>query len=413
MGKSYLIESFGRESFNNCVVINFELQPQLKQCFFDLDPKKVISKLQLILGVEIKPEETLLFLDEIQECPAAIAALRYFKEKMPRQAVIGAGSLLEFAIQNAQFKMPVGRVHFLYLEPLSFAEFLDASGNEQLRSFLAKRQINEGIPEEIHRRLLDLLKQYVILGGMPAVLDDFFKHQDLSNSQRMQTALLQTFRSDFGKYAKMSQHKHLQKVFDAAPRLVGQRIKYANIDADTKARELKNALDLLVLAGLIFPVNLSKAAGLPLGAQINERKFKLNFLDVGIMQNACGLQNQISLESNLMQINAGAVAEQLVGQELRAHADRYQPRQLFFWARDQKGSLAEVDFVINVGANLFPVEVKAGKTGKLKSLRIFLQEKKARFGIRISQENLSYQDQILSVPLYMIEELPRLVEQAL
>ena len=248
---------------------------------------------------------------------------------------------------------------------------------------------------------------------MPAVLKEYFANSDLPGCQHIQAGLLQTYRSDFGKYAKTSQHKYLQKVFDAAPRLVGQRKKYSNIDADTKSRDLKNAMSLLEQAGVIRQVCSTAASGVPLGAQIKENKFKVIFLDVGLMQNACGLQGDLSLARDVTQINSGSVAEQFAGQELKAYADRYQPGGLFFWAREKRGSMAEVDYVVSIGAEIIPVEVKAGGTGKLKSLRLFMKEKKARLGVRLSQQPLSFHDNILSIPLYMMENLGRLVKSAI
>jgi len=410
VGKSYLVETFGKTHFQNNVIVNLEFQPQLKDCFKSLDPSEIINKLQLLLGVQIKEDDTLLFLDEIQECPQAIMSLRYFKEKMPKLAVIAAGSLLEFVMRSPDFKMPVGRVQFLYLEPMSFSEYLDAAGNQNLRKFLSDVKLKDSIDDVIHKKLLELLRIYIIVGGMPAVLTEYLSSKDLMNCQRIQTALLQTYRSDFGKYAKISQHKYLQKVFDAAPRMAGQRIKYSNIDPDTRSRDLKNALSLLTLAGIVRPIYLTKALGLPLGAQINEQRFKLNFLDIGLMQNSCGLQGRLSIEEDFLQINAGSVAEQFVGQELAAYSDRHQQVGLYFWAREKRGSMAEVDYVINIGSDIFPVEVKSGKEGRLKSLRMFIEEKKSRLGIRFSQDKLSYYDKILSIPLYMIEQMPRLVE---
>lgn len=413
VGKSYLVETFGRTHFQNSVVVNLEFQPQLKDCFKSLDPSEIVNKLQLLLGAQIKEDNTLLFLDEIQECPQAIMSLRYFKEKMPKLSVIAAGSLLEFAMRSPDFKMPVGRVQFLYLEPLSFSEYLDATGNQNLEKFLSDVKLTDSIDDVIHKKLLELLRIYIIVGGMPAVLNEYLSSKDLMSCQRIQTALLQTYRSDFGKYAKISQHKYLQKVFDTAPRMVGQRIKYSNIDPDTRSRDLKNALNLLALAGIVKPIYSTKASGLPLGAQINEQRFKINFLDVGLMQNSCGLQGRLSTAEDFMQINAGAVAEQFVGQELVAYSDRHLQASLYFWAREKKGSMAEVDYVINIGSEIFPVEVKSGKEGKLKSLRMFIEEKKTKLGIRFSQDKLSYYDKILSIPLYMVEQMPRLVESLL
>src|SRR3989304_424076 len=410
VGKSYLVETFGRTHFQNNVVVNLEFQPQLKDCFKSLDPSEIINKLQLLLSVQIKEDNTLLFLDEIQECPQAIMALRYFKEKMPKLPIIAAGSLLEFVMRNPDFKMPVGRVQFLYLEPMSFSEYLDATGNQNLKKFLTYVKLTDSIDDVIHKKLLELLRIYIIVGGMPAVLNEYLSSKDLMNCQRMQTALLQTYRSDFGKYAKISQHKYLQKVFDTVPRMVGQRIKYSTIDPDNRSRDLKNALNLLTLAGIVRPIYLTKASGLPLGAQINEQKFKLNFLDVGLMQNSCGLQGRLSIEEDFMQINAGSVAEQFVGQELTAYSDRHQQVGLYFWAREKRGSMAEVDYVINIGSGIFSVKDKKSKKRRVKSLRMFIEEKKSRLGIRFSQDKLSYYDKILSIPLYMVEQLPRLAE---
>src|SRR3989337_4335834 len=219
VGKSYLVETFGKNHFQNTVVANLEFQPHLKDCFKSLDPLEIINKIQMLLSAQMREDNTLLFLDEIQECPQAIMSLRYFKEKMPKQSVIAAGSLLEFAMRSPDFKMPVGRVHFLYLEPLSFSEYLDATGNQNLRKFLADVKLTDSLDDVIHKKLLELLRIYIIVGGLPAVLNEYLSSKDLMNCQRIQTALLQTYRSDFGKYAKISQHKYLHKVFDTAPRM--------------------------------------------------------------------------------------------------------------------------------------------------------------------------------------------------
>ncbi|MBF0388236.1 MAG: ATP-binding protein [Candidatus Omnitrophica bacterium] len=412
VGKSYIVEEFGKKAFNNVVVVNFEFQPELKQCFSTLDPVEIINKLRLLTGEAIEPEQTLLFLDEIQECPDAIMALRYFKEKHDRLAVIGAGSLMEFALNSPDFRMPVGRVQFVYLEPLSFGEFLTASGNEPLRSYLREVHLDSVFDETVHNKLLDLLREYLIVGGMPAVVREYLQSRNLLECRRIQNSLLQTYRSDFGKYARSSEARHLQMVFDAAPRLVGDRIKYSNIDPLGRSKDIKQALNLLQLAGIIFPVLATSATGLPLGAQADEMKFKLNFLDVGLLQNACGLQAELAVTKDLLQINSGAVAEQLIGQGLRAACDSYLERGLFFWARDKRGSSAEVDYVVAVDASILPVEVKAGKTGTLRSLRLFIEEKNSLFGVRFSQERWSMHDKVLTLPLYMVGEFNRLAREA-
>lgn len=413
VGKSYLIEEFGKKFFNNIVVVNFEFRPELKQCFTTLDPYEIINKLRLLMGITIEDGKTLLFLDEIQECPNAIISLRYFKERKGMLAVIGAGSLMEFALNSPEFRMPVGRIQFLYLEPLSFCEFLTVSGNGQLRQYISEISIVGSSDNAVHQKLIDLLRIYFIIGGMPAVIREYLASQDLVNCSRIQNSLLQTYRGDFGKYAKISEHKYLQKTFDMSPRLAGSRIKYTNIDPESKSRDIKNALNLLAMAGIVKPVYASSASGVPLGAQVNELKFKLNFLDVGLMQNACGLQAQLSMEKDLIHINSGAVAEQFIGQELRAYSDSYTEHNLFFWARDKIGSSAEVDYVIDIDAQVLPIEVKAGKTGTLKSLKIFIEEKKSPLGIRFSQDKLSFYDKILTLPLYMAGYAKKLAKEAM
>lgn len=412
VGKSYIVEEFGKKAFKNIVIVNFEFRPELKQCFTTLDPIEIINKLQLLMGENIEAEKTLLFLDEIQECPNAIMALRYFKEKYDRLAVIGAGSLMEFALNSSDFKMPVGRIQFIYLEPLSFGEFLTASGNELLRSHLREIRLNSVFDDAVHQKLMDLLRIYLIVGGMPAVVKEYLESRNFLNCQRIQNSLLQAYRNDFGKYAKSSKLKYLQKVLDEAPRLVGNRIKYSNVDPHSKSRDIKQALNLLKLAGIIYPVYATAASGLPLGAQANEMKFKLNFLDVGLMQNACGLQAELALTNNFFLINAGAVTKQLIGQELRAYFDSYLKCGLFFWARDKKSSSAEVDYVVAVDSLILPVEVKAGKTGTLKSLKLFIEEKKSLLGVRFSQEKLSLHDKVLTLPLYMAEQMKRFAREA-
>lgn len=412
VGKSYIVEEFGKKAFENVVVVNFEFRPELKKCFATLDPGEIVNKLQLLMGVTIEAEKTLLFLDEIQECPNAITALRYFKERYNRLAVIGAGSLIEFALNSPDLAVPVGRIQCLFLEPLSFGEFLTASGNDPLRNYLQEIRLDSAFDDAVHHKLMELLRTYFIVGGMPAVVKEYLESGNFLNCQRLQYSLFHTYRSAFGKYAKSSEHKYLQKVFEEIPRLVGSRVKYSNIDPDSKSRDIKRALGLLKLAGIISPVYATAASGLPLGAQINEMKFKLNFLDVGLMQNACGLQTELTLTDDLVQINAGTVAEQFIGQELRAYHDSYLEHNLFFWARDKKSSSAEVDYVVALDSLILPVEVKAGKTGTLKSLKLFMEEKKSLFGIRFSQERPSLHDKVLTLPLYMAEQMKRLAQEA-
>lgn len=411
VGKSFIIEQFGKNNFNNLFTINFELQPQYKKCFESLDPESILNKIQLLSGQKIDRVNTLLFLDEIQECPAAIMAMRYFKEKHPEIFLIGAGSLLEFALAQQDFRMPVGRITFLFLYPLSFGEFLSAINQEPLRQYLAEVTLAKKIDEDIHQKLLEILRIYLVVGGMPGVIKQYLQDKDILNTQHIQASLLQTYQSDFSKYSRTAQIKYLQKSFLGVPRLLGQQIKYVNIDTESRAKDLRHAIELLVLAGAIHMVQATKATGLPLGAETLDNRFKLLFLDVGLAQNLCGLNSQIGFKEDFLLINRGAIAEQYVGQELLANSDCYQKTGLYYWSRENKSSMAEVDYVLNIGNKIYPLEIKAGSTGRMKSIQLFLAEKSVRLGVRISQKEFGLEKNILSLPLYMIEQLPRIITQ--
>ena len=271
VGKSYLIADFGQKYFKQQITVNFELNPYLKQCFIDLDPTHIINQIELTLGVNIIDEpSTLLFLDEIQECPQAILALRYFKEKRSDLFVIAAGSLLEFALNTADFRMPVGRIQYLHLRPLSFEEFLIARGFSQLVACLQISTVEDPPSKAIHQRLVELMREYLIIGGMPEVVAEYLFTNRFQPCQLLQEGLLLTFRGDFGKYAKKSQYRYLQTIFDRAPALVGADFSFNKIDPDLRARELKPALDALIMAGLIHLIYHTSGSGLPLLSTRNE-----------------------------------------------------------------------------------------------------------------------------------------------
>jgi len=410
VGKTYVVEKFGREQFEQLVTINFELQPEMIHCFESLEPSEIINAIFLLTHKKIEPQSTLLFLDEIQDCPNAIRALRYFKEKLPKLHVIGAGSLLEFTLNDTAFRMPVGRVQSLYLKPLSFKEYLVGSDNKQLREWIESIDLHSKITKPIHERLLRLVREYMILGGMPAVLQSYFTMHDLGDCMNIQTALLSTYRQDFGKYAKKSDHRYLQRLFEKIPGLIGENFKYSKVDPDMRSRDIKDALYLLQNAGLTYPIYSTSASGLPLASLINEKKFKVLFLDVGLITRTGKLESELLLNNNIILVNRGMLAEQFVGQELLAYTSCYEEANLYFWSREQRSSMAEVDFVTTVDAKIIPIEVKAGTTGHLKSIKIFMQEKKSTLGLRISQQPLSYDNNILSLPFYMTGEISRIVK---
>ncbi len=409
VGKSYLVENFGSEHFKSVITLNFELQPSLGRAFEALDPFKIISTLEILTNRSIRPGECLLFFDEIQECPKALLSLRYFKEKLPQLHVIGAGSLLEFTLQEEKFSFPVGRVQFIYLKPLSFQEFLDALGENKIIEYLSKITLSDQFESGLHEHILILFKQYLLVGGMPAAVKAFVESKTFLESYRIHQALLQSYQSDFGKYSTKAQHKYLQRFFEKAPGVVGQHFKYVEIDPEARSRELKVALQQLTWSGLVHCIFETNASGIPLQSQVDEKKFKLLFLDVGLLQAAGKVNPQMPWEEDILQIRSGALAEQVVGQELLAYQDCYETPHLYFWKREKKNSSAEVDYVVQVGSRIMPIEVKSGKGGHLKSLHKFMEEKKAPMGLKISAAPLSLDGNILSVPFYLIKHIPRLL----
>ena len=409
IGKTYVIESFAKAEFEDYLIINFEIQPEYKPCFSSLDPKIILERIEFIAKKNITLGKTLLFLDEIQECPTAIQALRYFKEQYQALHVIGAGSLLEFTLNEAEFRIPVGRVEFLYMYPLNFNEFLNALGHEKLIQHLSLADIASGIDPVAHEQLLKHLKLFFLLGGMPAVVQTYINGESLRRCQGVQAFLLNTYRNDFGKYASRANQQHCRRIFEKAPGLIAQHFKYSDIDPDVQSRSLKAALHLLMQAGLLFPIYETRANALPLNTTINEKKFKLLFVDVGLVNFNTQLNADILIQDDLLLLNDGALAEQFVGQELIATQPNFHEPTLYFWQQNQRNDSAQVDYIIQHHKHILPIEVKAGKTGRLRSLHAFLNKHNDSLGIKISQETLKFDGKVLSLPLYMISELDRIL----
>ena len=408
VGKTHLVRDFAKSHFENVAEVNFEARPELKKIFGIPDVGEIIRNLGLVLGTSLRPGSTLLFLDEIQECPPAITALRYFYENRADLHVIGAGSLLEFVLSSDKLTMPVGRVEYLYLQPLTFREFLMACGRDDLNEFLDGLTLKTRVEGAVHEKVLEYFKSYLIVGGMPMTVQTYLRDTTSTEFQNIQLSLLQTYRDDFGKYASRVKHEYLLKVFGTAPSMVGKIYKYAQVDRDVQSRELKEALNLLTRAGVITKVLATSGHGLPFIRDAREKKFKILFLDVGLMQRSCGLTAEIATREDFLAANAGTVAEQFVGQQILATRNPRETPELFFWTREKKNSQAKVDFLTVIGSQIVPVEVKAGKTGTLKSLKLFIGEHRSPFGIRFSRHPLSFHDRVLSLPIYAVEQTVRI-----
>jgi uncharacterized protein len=398
VGKSYTIREFARKQFDNYLEINFEKQPELKSIFLNNDVKKILKELSEWSNQEIVPGKSLLFIDELQECPEALLTLRYFYEDLPNLHVIGAGSLLDFILrgENEKVRVPVGRIEYRYLYPLSFKEFLRATNQSGLINAISEMEIEQPLSQVLHEKALQQIEIYLRIGGMPAAVSAYQKEPESIRYREVQAAITQTYREDFLKYKRL--------VLFAT-----KQFKYSEISPDTQSRTAKAVLELFDKARIINKVFETSASGLPLDAQMDIDRFKFIFIDCGLLAQMQQIPVNVLQSFNLDLVNSGNLAEQLVGQELLTLLESYDQPRLYYWHRDRKGSQAEVDYLLALNGQILPIEVKAGKTGALRSLRIFMEDKRSHLGVRISQQQVSFVDNILSIPFYAISELPRLV----
>ena len=405
VGKSSVVRNFSKQ-FKSYLEINFEQDSELKSIFEgNLRPKSICEKLSILYETAIIPGETLLFFDEIQSCLPAISSLRFFYEQYPELHLIAAGSLLEFALAELP-SYGVGRVSSLFLYPFSFAEFLRAANAELLRKTITEASPKEPLPEAIHTKALELYKQFLVLGGMPKVISSYFSGGDLLSCQRVLDGLISAYEDDFTKYKKRASPLLIRMVFRSVVEQNGQKFVYNKALPDANQIQVKEALELLTMAGLIIPVTHSAANGVPLGAEINPKMRKFIVFDSGIFQRVLGLKlSDVLLKNDFESINKGALAELNVGLELIKSASCYQRQNLYYWHREAKSSNAEVDYIIQIGSQILPIEVKAGTKGSMQSLRIFMDLKHTEKGIRISQENFSTYQNIEVYPLYAVANL--------
>ena len=398
VGKSYVIEQNFARQFEQLLSINFEKQPEFHSCFESgYDPAKILRRIEALAGQRLTIGKTLLFFDEVQFCPEAIISLRYFFEEMPDLHIMAAGSLLEFTIEK--ISIPVGRVTFRHLGPMSFEEFLHNSGNQILLEEIREHPVSMPFPEALHNRAISLLKEYLAIGGMPQVVASYIEHQDYLRCQELLADLLESYLKDFPKYSsKYSDLKYIDTVFSRVPHLVGNQFKFVQISRDIQSKYLRSGLDLLDKADLVSFIY--KTSGIPLGANYNPQRFKLLFIDIGLMQRACDLNIARWITDSYNLINAGPVSEQFVGQEICANTN-FKREKLYYWARDKSGSSAEVDYIIEHLSGVTPVEVKAGTSGRLKSMQLLLKTNPdISEGVKVSLDNFEKGNNIQSIPLY-------------
>lgn len=425
VGKTYAIEEFAKKEFENYIEINLEEHTELKKLFEKPNVNAIINELSVFFNTDIIEGKTLLFIDEIQTSPEAILSLRYFKEHKPNLHVIAAGSLLDHTLNEMNYSMPVGRVEFCYMYPMSFKEFLLALSEKRLVEYVDSYVFGNEFSNLLHDKITDYLRYYFFIGGMPEAVKSFVENKNLINIERIHSNILTSLQYDFAKYGKRKQQEYLLKVLKYSAFNIGKKVKYSNIDRDIRSVYLKEAFKKLELSRIIHLIKHTNSGHVPLSNYVKDEIYKPLFLDIGLANHLSNIQ-LIDIKK-LTAHNEGALAEQFIGQELLASSKSYIDTNLYYWNREKKNSNAEIDYLYQYNNKIFPIEVKAGKSGSLKSLHQFLHEKKLTKGIRFNintptigtfstkiisdkyREELNYN--LISLPLYMAYRLNSLLSK--
>ncbi len=425
VGKSSAVRHLGKQ-FENYLEINLEMEPQYKSVFAqDLNVKRIVMQISAISGTRIEEGKTLLFIDEIQACPEAIMSLRFFKENMPNLHVIAAGSLLEFALAELP-TFGVGRIHSMFMYPMTFDEFLLANGESMLLDIRNSASPSHPLPLALHEKLINLLRTYMLVGGMPECVAKWVDSHDYLSCQEIQDDILVSYEDDFPKYKKKVDINLLRNILRSAAVQATKKFVYTKV-GDYKTTEVKRGLDLLILAGLLIPVTQTNANGVPLGSEADKSYCKILFFDCGLMLRLLGitmgdttmLTTQILTYTAADLVNKGSMAELVVGLELLHYMTPNLRHELYYWVRLSKNSLAEIDYLLPSNLTILPIEVKAGMQGGMKSLWKFMRDKHLTEAVRCSLENFgefNYVDQddadavrhVCVCPLYAISQIGNL-----
>lgn len=394
VGKSTAVRHLGKR-FHNYVEINLEKQPNYKALFkTDLNVNRIIMQLSAICGQKIEPGKTLLFIDEIQACPEAIMSLRFFKEDIPELHLIAAGSLLEFALEELP-TFGVGRIHSMFMYPMTFDEFLQANGEQLLMEARNQASPSSPLPLPLHEKLTDLLRTYMLIGGMPEAVCKWVETHDYIQCQEIQDDIIVSYEDDFPKYKKRVDPILLRQVLHSVAVQSTKKFVYSQVGNAYKTAEIKKALEMLVMAGILIPVTHTQANGLPLGSEADTSYRKMLLLDCGLMLRLLNmtLGNISEITSHILTagaselVNKGPMAEQVAGLELLHYRTPNIRHELYYWLRQAKNSLAEIDYVTSRKLSILPIEVKAGTQGGMKSLWQFMRDKHLSDAVRCSLEN--------------------------
>lgn len=411
-GKTTAVRNFGA-AFDTFIEVNFEKDTSIAKIFDgDIDVKFICRQIEGATRKRIEPGKTLLFFDEIQACPRAISSLRYFYEDYPELHVIATGSLLEFVFNEIK-DFGVGRIRNAFMYPFSFQEFALALGEDILVEQMREATFDNPVPPLSHERMLDLLKIFLIVGGMPSAVGTYVEERSFLEAERMHKDVMTSLKADFGKYSKRIPASRIRNTLTSIIRQTGGKFTYTDSLAGLTYRQSREAIDLLELSKIVVRSASCHANGLPLGGDLNSKANKFMLFDTGLYMN----ESDFSLSANIILpavefINKGWLAEMFVGLELLKAEDPFTEHGLYYWHREAAGSTAEVDYLLQRSESVLPLEVKSGRTGKMKSLGILMREKGLRLGLRTSQENISSYGNIRVIPLYMIGEWRRLLADA-
>jgi len=408
VGKTYLLNEFGKNEFREIYYLNFQKNKEFGNIFEgDLSPLRILELIEVVLDCSIDVNRDIIFFDEIQDCPRALTSLKYFCEDMSELALVCAGSLLGVVHSDSAF--PVGKVSFLNLYPMSFKEFLIAIGDTKSLKYITDITEKDKIPLIIHNHLMELLKEYLIVGGMPEVVSVYVQNRENKNSgfekvRAKQNELITAYMGDFSKYSGKVNSSEIVALFEAIPaQLAKENKKFISSKVVSGGRfsKLRSSVDWLIGAGLVIKVKISNSGELPFSAFTMENRFKLYLFDVGILGALGGLSpKSIYIQNSLFATFKGAFCENFVAQEfLYANS-----APLFAWA----GNTSEVEFIKEIDGEVYPVEVKAGLSGKLKSLNVFSQKYNSPYRTRISGRNLEINNSVgmHSYPLYLAFKFP-------
>ncbi|MCD6397777.1 MAG: ATP-binding protein [Spirochaetaceae bacterium] len=406
VGKTYIVKEFGEKEYSNFYHFNFEKNPILKTFFTEnLDPETIINSLSFYIGKKIEAENTLIFFDEIQESPKAITSLKYFCDEAPEYNIISAGSLLGVSV-GKKSSFPVGKVEFLSLYPMSFAEYLIAFGDELLAKELNNRKSSEPLHEALHKKLIDHLKKFLYIGGMPEVLQSFLKNNDIAKVRKIQNRILDSYKRDFSKYAEKEQTVKTSEIWNSIPYQLAKenkKFKYSDVRKNSRSSTFENSIEWLKNAGLIYVVYNISVPKLPLAGYADRSKFKIYMPDTGLLGAMLNLTSDIIIKpTELFTEYNGAFIENFVANELTIAGNK----ELFYWTSKND---AEVDYVIQHGNMILPLEVKSGLNKNIKSLRSYENKYSPKYIIRTSPRNHTRDNEFVNIPLYAVSGLDSLI----